>query len=115
RSLVTKVPLGGGAIRRAVTRVKPEQASKVTMRMPTLLPFGEGCTSGEVIDTRTRSIRRGSGHSTSEGWFVVIGGDPLRVRVAASTSLSVAATAVFWEGRWLVDAGCCAGRRGRCR
>ena len=61
--------------------------SKVTMRMPTLLPFGEGCTSGEVIDTRTRSIRRGSGHSTSEGWFVVIGGDPLRVRVAASTSL----------------------------
>jgi len=22
--------------------VKPEQASKVTMRMPTLLPFGEG-------------------------------------------------------------------------
>jgi hypothetical protein len=25
--------------------VKPEQASKVTMRMPTLLPFGEGCMS----------------------------------------------------------------------
>jgi hypothetical protein len=42
-------------------RVKPEQASKVTTRMPTLRPFGEGCTSGEVIDTRTRSIRRGSG------------------------------------------------------
>ena len=33
------------------------------------------------------TIRRGSGHSTSEGWFVVIGGDRLRVRVAASTSL----------------------------
>jgi hypothetical protein len=32
----------------------------VTMRMPTLLPFGEGCMSGEAIDTRTRSIRRGS-------------------------------------------------------
>ena len=48
-------------------KVKPEQASKVTMRMPTLLPFGEGCTSGEAIDTRTRSIRRGSGHGTSEG------------------------------------------------
>jgi hypothetical protein len=29
------------------------------MRMPTLLPFGEGCMSGEAIDTRTRSIRRG--------------------------------------------------------
>jgi hypothetical protein len=30
----------------------------VTMRMPTLLPFGEGCMGGEAIDTRTRSIRR---------------------------------------------------------
>src|SRR6516225_2860257 len=38
-------------------------------RMPTLLPFGEGCTSGEAIDTRTRLIRRGSGHGTSERWF----------------------------------------------
>ena len=46
--------------------VKPEQASKVTMRMPTLLPFGEGCMSGEAIGTRPRSIRRGSGHGTSE-------------------------------------------------
>ena len=33
--------------------MKPEQASKVTMRMPTLLPFGEGRVSGEVIDMRT--------------------------------------------------------------
>src|ERR1700730_13926642 len=41
-------------------------ASKVTMRMPTLLPFGEGRVSGEAIDTRTRSIRRGSGHGTLE-------------------------------------------------
>jgi len=49
--------------------VKPEQASKVTMRMPTLLPFGEGCMSGEAIDTRTRLIRRGSGHGTSGWWF----------------------------------------------
>ena len=48
--------------------------------------------SGEAIDTRTRLIRRGSGHSTSEGWFVVRGGDPLRARVAASTSRQVAAT-----------------------
>src|ERR1019366_8742475 len=32
------------------------------MRMPPLLPFGEGRVSGEAIDTRTRSIRRGSGH-----------------------------------------------------
>ena len=49
--------------------VKPEQASKVTMRMPTLLPFGEGRVSGEAIDMRTRSIRRGNGHGTSERWF----------------------------------------------
>ena len=38
----------------------------MTMRMPTLRPFGEGCMSGEVIDTRTRLIRRGSGHGTSK-------------------------------------------------
>jgi len=25
--------------------------------------------SGEAIDTRTRLIRRGSGHGTSERWF----------------------------------------------
>jgi hypothetical protein len=33
--------------------VKLEQASKVTMRMPTLRPFGEGCMSGEAIDMPT--------------------------------------------------------------
>jgi hypothetical protein len=58
----------------------------VTMRMPTLLPIGEGCMSWEAIDTRTRSIRRGSGHGTSEKVVRVIGGDPSRARVAASTS-----------------------------
>ena len=36
--------------------MKPEQASKVTMRMPTLLPFGEGRVSGEAINMSTRSI-----------------------------------------------------------
>ena len=59
-------------------RVKPEQASKVLMRMPTLRSFGEGRTRGEAIDTRTHAIRRGSGHGTSEGWFAVTGGDPSR-------------------------------------
>ena len=48
--------------------------------------------SGEAIDTRIRSIRRGSGHGTLEGWFVVIGGDPSLVRVAASTLRKAAAT-----------------------
>jgi hypothetical protein len=33
-------------------QVKPEQASKVLMRMPTLRSFGEGRTCGEAIDTR---------------------------------------------------------------
>jgi N-acyl-D-aspartate/D-glutamate deacylase len=46
------------------------------MRMPTRRSFGEGRTCGEEIDTRTHAIRRGSGHGTSEGWFVVTGGDP---------------------------------------
>ncbi len=46
--------------------VKPEQASKATMRMPTLLPFREGSTRGEEIDRCTRSVRRGSGRGTSE-------------------------------------------------
>ena len=59
-------------------RVKPEQASKVLMRMPTRRSFGEGRTCGEAIGTRTHAIRRGSGHGTPEGWFVVTGGDPSR-------------------------------------
>ncbi len=46
--------------------MKPEQASKVMMRMPTLLRLGEGSMSGEEIDKRTRSIRRGIGHGTLE-------------------------------------------------
>jgi hypothetical protein len=47
--------------------VKPEQASKVEMRMPTRLQNGEGRTDGEEIDKRTRPIRRGIGHGTPEG------------------------------------------------
>jgi len=47
--------------------VKPEQASKVMMRMLTRLNFGESSTCGEVIDTCTRTIRRGNGHGTLEG------------------------------------------------
>src|SRR5262249_60612511 len=78
-------------------RVKPEQASKVLMRMPTLRSFGEGRTRGEAIDTRTHAIRRGSRHGTSEGWFAVTGGDPSRTRVAASASHQAVVTA--GEGR----------------
>ena len=86
-------------------KVKPEQASQVLMRMPTLRSFGEGRTCGEVIDTRTHAIRRGSGHGTSEGWFAVTGGDPSRARVAASTSRKAAAMAGVGRGRMTVEAG----------
>ena len=57
---MTKAASGGRAIQRAVTRVKPEQASKVEMRMSTRLQNGEGRTDGEEIDRGTRPIRRGS-------------------------------------------------------
>jgi hypothetical protein len=46
--------------------VKPEQASKVMMWMPTRLNFGEGSTGGREIDKRTRSVHRGNGHGTLE-------------------------------------------------
>ena len=75
------------------------------MRMPTLLPFGEGRVSGEAIDKSTRSIRRGSGHGTSEKVVRVIGGDPFGARVAASTSLRAAAQAGVGQGRTTVEAG----------
>ena len=39
--------------------MKPEQASKVTMRMPTLLPFGEG--SNERGKQSTRAPARSAG------------------------------------------------------
>jgi hypothetical protein len=45
---VTRPPWAA-AIQR-VTWVKPEQASKVKMRMPTRLHNGEGHVSGEAID-----------------------------------------------------------------
>ena len=86
-------------------KVKPEQASKVLMRMPTLRSFGEGRTYGEAIDTRTHAIRRGSGHGTLEGWFAVTGGDPSWTRVAASASHQAVVTAGVGRGNRSVDAG----------
>jgi hypothetical protein len=47
--------------------VKSEQASKVKMRMPTRLRYGEGRVDREAIDTGTCLIRRGSGLGTLEG------------------------------------------------
>ena len=86
-------------------KVKPEQASKVSMRMPTLGSFGEGCRRRNVIDTRTHAIHRGSGHGTLEGWFAVTGGDPSRTRVAASASHQAVVTAGVGRGSSSVEAG----------
>src|SRR5580693_9893230 len=47
RNLVTKSTQGGRAIRRAVTRVKLEQAPKVATWMPIRRESGEGCTERE--------------------------------------------------------------------
>ena len=58
--------------------MKPEQASKVTIRMPTLLPFGEGRVSGEAsIPAPARSAgvvgtarwKGGSGNRQRSGPF----------------------------------------------
>ena len=57
---------GRAATLQAVTRVKPEQASKVKSWMPTRLLTGEGRADREVIDARTCLVCRGIGHSTLE-------------------------------------------------
>jgi len=64
---VTKAALGGQAIQRAVTCVKPEQASKVTMWTPTRPYGGEGRADREAIDICTCLVHRGNGHGTMEG------------------------------------------------
>jgi hypothetical protein len=74
------------------------------MRMPTLLPFGEGCMSEEAIDTRTHSIRRGSGHGTSESWF----GQSGETRQGEGSGLDVAKAAAMagvGRGHMSVEAG----------
>ena len=56
---------GGSASVRAVTRVKPEQASKSLMRAPSPLSMDEGRSGRPDAPTNEgRSARRGSGHST---------------------------------------------------
>jgi hypothetical protein len=56
---------GGSASVRAVTRVKPEQASKSLMRAPSPLSMDEGrCDRPDTPTDDGRSARRGSGHST---------------------------------------------------
>lgn len=62
--------LGGLANPRAVTRVNPEQASKVKMRTPTRLNFGEGrCVESKQSTSALLTVRRGSGNGTGERLF----------------------------------------------
>jgi len=67
----TSARCGGSASVRAVTRVKPEQASKSLMRAPSPLSMDEGrCGRLDAPTNEGRSARRGSGHSTyaREDW-----------------------------------------------
>ena len=60
--------VGRAATLQAVTRVKPEQASKVKSWMPTRLRYGEGRADREATDKCTCSVRRGSEHGMSGKW-----------------------------------------------
>ena len=64
---MTKAALGGRAIQRAATCVKPEQASKVMMRMPTRRNSGKAARMGKQSTRAADSIRRGNGRGTLEG------------------------------------------------
>jgi hypothetical protein len=78
---------GRAATLQAVTRVKPEQASKVKSWMPTRLLTGEGRANGEETDKHlfgppgywARHVRK---------VIWVIGGDPRLVEVAPPTPSS---------------------------
>ena len=66
RSPATNLVLGGGANRRAVTCVKPEQASKGKLWTPTRPENGEGSTArGSSRHMHLDSVHRGNGHGTS--------------------------------------------------
>ena len=65
RSGRDNVSFGRFAIARAVTRVNPEQASKVTMWTPTRLNYGEGWHPLRKPPTRARGgVHRGNGNGT---------------------------------------------------
>lgn len=71
---MTKAASGGRAIQRAATRVKPEQASTVKWRTPTLHCEGEGRVDREAIDACTCLVRRGIGVRHVERGIRVIAG-----------------------------------------
>jgi hypothetical protein len=77
--------VGRAAILQAVTRVKPEQASKVKSWMPTRQLTGEGRANGEETD---KHLFGPSGYWARHARkaICVIGGDPGLAEVAPSTS-----------------------------
>jgi len=96
----------------AVTRVKPEQASKVKSWTPTCLDIREGCTDREVIDTCTGWVHRGNGHGMQGRWCGRVG-EPQSGRSSTSTlSLGRAAWLGLGEGHSTVEAGQCRWREG---
>src|SRR5450755_1310772 len=73
--------VGRAATLQAVTRVKPEQVSKVKMWRPTRLLTGEGCTNGEETDKHLFGPPGyWARHVGKMIW--VIGGDPATIRPA---------------------------------
>ena len=76
----------------------------MTMRMPTLLPFGEGCMSGEAIDRSTRSIRRVVGTARRKGGSGNRG-RPVTGEGSASTLRKATAMTGVGQGRMSVEAG----------
>ena len=85
--------------------MKPEQASKVKMRMPTRLGNGEGRVSGEAIDTGTRLDPPGYGARHGGRVMRVIGGDPSRLGLAAPHVAQAAGRTGVGEGHTTVEAG----------
>src|ERR1035438_6997367 len=77
--------VGRAATLQAVTRVKPEQSSKVTLCMPHRLVAGEGCRNGEETD---KHLFGPPGYwARHVGKIIwVIGGDPGWWGVMAPTS-----------------------------
>jgi len=77
--------VGRAATLQAVTRVKPEQASKVKLWMPTRQLTGEGRADREETDTHLFGPPGyWARHAGKVIW--VIGGDPEKVEVAPPTS-----------------------------
>ncbi len=85
---MTKAVLDGRAILRAVTRVKPEQASKSELWTPTRQVHGEGRAGrGRKPMEAPVPVHRGSGHGTQEegygqrGRSVSVGGRTSKVAI----------------------------------